>query len=141
MTILTQYALSVLFFSYNLDGSLARSQRLHKCIFGIWVLSPLFSNWHRSISMTTLLLPSDANIVYRCALLVHKITFSGQPLLTFFILLENENKGWDCINYVIVMRGYNSTLLCHCSFYFYMMGLLVCRYRPLWQEVNARVTV
>ena len=33
MTILTQYALSVLFFNYNLDGSLARSQRLHKIFY------------------------------------------------------------------------------------------------------------
>ena len=33
MTILTQYALSVLFFNYNLDGSLARSQRLHKLFY------------------------------------------------------------------------------------------------------------
>ena len=33
MTILTQYALSVLFFNYNLHGSLARSQKLHKLFY------------------------------------------------------------------------------------------------------------
>ena len=35
MTILTQCVLFAWFFNYNLDGSLARLQRLHKCFMSV----------------------------------------------------------------------------------------------------------
>ena len=35
-----------------------------------------------------------------------------------------------------VLRGYDTAFLSHCSFNYTMMGLLICKYEPFWQEVS-----